>query len=225
MPGYSAAEIEELLINNPYDVKILSQLESYVLAQTKNPAAYDFDANRHLLKLYTADPDAIKMDMVQKVLVLALMHLPHPHFLACTYLLREDIHDDDHLKGIFKLSALLEHAQFPKFWKEAKESKLRAVLEKCVGFDDAIRDFICSIVQSTYQSISMSLLKDLLHTTQENVDKIVKGQGWTRGKEETTGKCVVFIPVNEGNQITEVKTTEKIPLAEICKFMSLAKCM
>lgn len=211
-------EIEQLLIDNPYDTKILSTLEQHVLHQVKT-GEYDFDANRHLLKLYTVEPSGIKMDMVQKILVMALMQLPHNHFLACKYLLREDLHNDDHVKGIFKLESLLETAQFVKFWKEASDSKIRTVLDKISGFDDAIRSFMCSVIESAYQSISVSLLSELLRADAACIEAIWTKRGWT--KDESDNGKTLNIPLGNENQFPRVTSTENISLRDICKVLSL----
>jgi len=216
MTEFKAEELGQLLVENPYDTKILAQLEAAVEHQAKS-GEYFFDVNRHVLKLYSVDPDAIKMDVVQKVLIMAMMQLPETHFLACKYLLKEDLHSDAELKGVFRLAHLLETAQFAVFWKEAADSKVRTSLDKCTGFDAAIRTFICTVLEATYQSIETDTLKELLNASQEQVDELAGQRGYSKTDDD---KCLAF-PLGVENQFPKVTTCESISLQDICKVLSL----
>ena len=105
-PG-NKAEIADLISANMYDAKILSDLEGYVNAQVKT-GTYDFDANRHLLQQYKFSPDTARIEVVEKVLLLALLQLPQKHFLACTYLLQSKMHDEESVKKLLRLHNLLQ---------------------------------------------------------------------------------------------------------------------
>lgn len=216
----SEIDYEQLLISHPYDVNIMAPLEKFVTHQAKT-GGYDANANRHLLKLYSIDPDGVKMNIVQQILVLALAQLPNSDFLACTYLLQEDLHEDDHVKGIFKLSTLLEGANFVKFWKEVGEKKMRTILDRVQGFDDSIRTFICTVLESCYQSHPAGTLKDILHVNAKQLDGIAKKRGWT--KEDSDGGKLIVFPLGADNQFAEVSTTEKFSMNDLCKTLNFAK--
>ena len=70
--GLDAASCAALLEKSRYDVKILPQLEEYCAG-----SSYDLDANLATLKLYQFHPEALKVPIVAKIFVKALMHLPH----------------------------------------------------------------------------------------------------------------------------------------------------
>lgn len=58
------------------------------------------------------------------------------------------------------LANLLEHCQFKKFWSEkAQDANL---ISQISGFDDAIRKFVCHVVNITYQSVDKAVLKEIL---------------------------------------------------------------
>jgi hypothetical protein len=79
-----------LLEEKRYDFEILPQLEAYVEDQCKSQS-YDLDANLAVLKLYKFHPDKSNEGIVAKVLLKALMNLPHTDYLLCTYLIPESL--------------------------------------------------------------------------------------------------------------------------------------
>jgi len=145
-------QIADLIAANLYDSKIMPELEAYVEAQVK-ANAYDFDANRHLLQQYKFSPDSAKPEVVEKILLLALLQLPQKHFLACTYLLSSKLIEEDSIKRLAKLHNLLQVGQFKKFWEELADAKTRAIADKISNFDSSVRRFIAGAVADTYQSI------------------------------------------------------------------------
>lgn len=212
------AEIKALIKANAYDTKVLSDLEKYVVAQVKT-GTYDFDANRYLLKLYTFAPDTIKIDVVQKVLLLSLKQLPQPHFLACTYLLREKLHEDEEIKRLVKLSGLLETAQFKKYWQEVQESKTRTMLDKIPKFDASIRKFIASTIANTYQTIPLSSVKDLLNlSSAAELDGFIASSGWEQFTLDGV-KCIRFA-ADSSQKFSASSKTEKISLKDISQLMA-----
>ena len=79
-----------LLEQQRYDPEILPRLEAYVDAQCRN-GMYDLDCNLSVLKLYKFHPDKSKTDVVGKILLKALMNLPHTDYLLCTYLIPDAV--------------------------------------------------------------------------------------------------------------------------------------
>jgi hypothetical protein len=211
-------DIKATIKANLYDTKVLDDLEKYVVQQAKDNT-YDFDANRHLLKLYTFAPDTIKIDTVQKILLLSLKQLPFPHFLACTYLLREKLHEDEEIKQLMKLSNLLETAQFKKYWQAAEESKTRTMLDKIPTFDASIRSFIATTIENTYQTIPATTVKDLLHLgSVAELDAFTASVGWTSYTDDKGAKLIRV--GKEHHQCSTASKSEKISLTEISKLMA-----
>lgn len=84
------AAILELLEHSAYNPEIVPQLEAYVEAQLTN-AAYSFDANRTLLKLYQFFPHLADEGYISKALFLALLEFPSTDFTALACLVSEKI--------------------------------------------------------------------------------------------------------------------------------------
>lgn len=58
------------------------------------------------------------------------------------------------------MADLLEMCKFKQFWEEA--SKSTEITSAVLGFDDAIRKYVSHVVNITYQTIEVSILKELL---------------------------------------------------------------
>lgn len=55
-----------LIQDNMFDTAILSTLEDYVAQQAKE-GTYDFEANRHLLRIYQFNNDSVKVNVLEQV--------------------------------------------------------------------------------------------------------------------------------------------------------------
>ena len=133
-----------------FDAAILPQLEAHVDAQCASQS-YDLEPNLAVLKLYQFHPETLKVPVVAKILVKALMNLPETDFLACTYLIPERVLDQDPIKAIVGVAAQLERCSFREVWELL--TPLRGeVLAATPGFDDAVRAFVLKTFEITYQS-------------------------------------------------------------------------
>lgn len=81
-------EITEVLKKGRYSLDSLPQLKAYLQEQI-DQRSYDFEANLALLKIFQFNPSHIDIDVVQKVLIKALMNLPHMDFPLSLYVLPE----------------------------------------------------------------------------------------------------------------------------------------
>lgn len=158
--------------------------------------SYDGESNRELLKLYAVSPDMIKLDILSRLLLKALLELPSPDFFTSMYLVSESLHTLEPLKVLLKLHGLLETCQFKRFWKEVDTFKANAANAAVLNFaevkefDTAIRRFVSRTVASTYSSITASQLKELWNATDKKVfEELVAAAGWTLADE---GKTVVI---------------------------------
>eukprot|EP00967_Tisochrysis_lutea_P055552 scaffold69906_cov33-Tisochrysis_lutea.AAC.1 len=74
-----------------YDLDTLRSLETRLEAQCGVPKEYELETNLALLKLYQFHPDQSDTAAIARVLVKALMALPDPDYLMCTYLIPEHV--------------------------------------------------------------------------------------------------------------------------------------
>ena len=175
MPQQTTSPLTE---SNRYDPSIVPQLEAYVETQCADQT-YDIEANLALLKLYQFHPETLKVPLVAKVLVKALMNLPQTDYLACMYLVPERVLDEEPIKTVAAVAALLETCSFRKFWEEA--APLRAeLLAGTPGFDTAVRNFMLRTFEITYQSVPAAHLKASLgFDSDADFAALVSARGWT----------------------------------------------
>ena len=81
-------EITEVMKKGRSSLDSLPQLKAYLQEQI-DQRSYDFEANLALLKIFQFNPSHIDIDVVQKVLIKALMNLPHMDFPLSLYVLPE----------------------------------------------------------------------------------------------------------------------------------------
>merc|ERR1719191_1245278 len=164
----SPSHIEQLLSGGGrYDIDILPQLEEYLQEQL-DKATYDLEANLAILKLYLLYPEEAKVRVYEGILVKALTAFPATDFALCMYQIPEKHHAQ--LKYPISLSQHLEMAKFKAFWKAAEE-QATAVKEaensevggisRAKKWQEAIREFVCGVVSSTYRSIRGEQLAEL----------------------------------------------------------------
>lgn len=134
-------------------------LEAGVDAQCAK-GSYDLDANLMLLKLYQFYPEKASAPAIAKALALALMRLPATDFLLCSYLIPERITSEAPALPLVELANRLETCQFQAFWAELGAA--REHVNAASGFDDAIRDYVLSVVKLTYQVIDLQYLAEIL---------------------------------------------------------------
>jgi len=182
-------QIETLLSGGGrYDVDILPQLEAY-LEEQLDKATYDLEANLAILKLYLLNPQEAKVRIYEGILVKALLAFPATDFALCMYQIPEPFHAK--LKDPIKLSQFLEMAKFKAFWKAAEEQVAASKEDPEVGglvrakkWQEAIRAFVCGVVQTTYRSIKADQLADILNLPAKDIEAIIKANSWTRSKED-----------------------------------------
>lgn len=185
----SPKNIEGLLTEGGrYDVEILPELEKYLDEQLEK-GTYDQEANLAILKLYLLYPKEVKVKVYENVLVKALTALPATDFALCMYQIPDKHHEQ--LKGPKQLADHLEKCKFKAFWKDAeaqieaaKKVDEEAALSRAKGWEDAIRNFACGVVSSTYRSIRTDQLAELLNLPAQDVEKVIQVNGWTRSKED-----------------------------------------
>mmetsp|Transcript_34708 Transcript_34708/g.79549 ORF Transcript_34708/g.79549 Transcript_34708/m.79549 type:complete len:220 (-) Transcript_34708:104-763(-) len=164
-----------------YEQAILPDLEAYVEKQLSD-GVYDLDANLATLKLYLLHPDTSKVEVVEGILLKALMAFPKTDFSLCMYQIPEAHHTA--LKDVIKVAQQLEMCKFKAFWKDAEGEDVVKVLNRAKGWQASVRKFICGVVTSTYRSISRSSLADLLNVKSEGLKEFLEANKWTASKDD-----------------------------------------
>jgi translation initiation factor 3 subunit K len=164
------AEARKLLETDRYNVSILPQLTDCVHKQVEE-GWYDLELNLALLKLYQFNPDPnaghVQLDVMVKVLALALMRVPSADFKLCLYLIPEQYQQE--VDSLVKLAEKLEACEFGAFWEMLKRKP--EVLALVGGLEDSLRKSIFETVTLAYQELPVSQLCEFLNCSQENLLK------------------------------------------------------
>merc|ERR1712228_737251 len=197
-----------------YDKTKLQPLEDYVNKQVSGEATYDFHSNLYLMKMYSMYPSVANKDIVIKLLLKAMMNLPESDFTSLVYLIpitmqtkdeapskkeRGSKKDQQEIEVILNLGQHLEDCEFDLFWKEYASNKK--------SFEFEIRRYICQMIQSVYQNVSVSFLCELLEfSNEEQFVECVKALdlGWTVDRK--TGRAQM--PKTDENSDGVQRTTQ-----------------
>jgi len=201
-----------------YNPENLKTLLPYVDQQVKENT-YDITANLAVLKLYQFNPHLLEsqqeyLQVVSSILLKTLMTLPSGHFTLCKSLIDGRMQDEVEIGRVIYLHRLLVTCEFSLFWKEIEATP--QLIEPITGFKQAIRNYICTVVQSTYQNISKEVLSSYMGSLDEQVleDMIVE-QKWV----ENSGG-VVFVANQDDNCKTK-NIVEKITFDKLKTMFDL----
>jgi translation initiation factor 3 subunit K len=186
----SPQHIEELLKGETrYDARILPELEAHLKEQLQT-GSYDMDANLAMLKLYLLNPDETSIQVIEGILLKALMAFPSTDFSLCMNMIPEKYQKEETLKAVVNLAQQLEMAKFKTFWKEAESVES---LGQAVGWQKAVRGFIAGVISATYRSIRKEQVMELLNIQSANdLDAMAKDRGWTSDKDLVTVNSASF---------------------------------
>lgn len=195
-----------------YNPDNLQKLEKYVELQAQENT-YDLEANLSVLRLYQFGPNFYRSDIVNLILLKALTNLPHTDFVLCKCLLTQDRLEEPQVSRVMVLADLLETCNFKKFWEEM--AKCGDLIIAVQGFEDSIRKFVAHVVNITFQTIEVPVLKELMGNLSEQALKqwIVKC-GW---KDLGNGK--IFITSQE-DLVKTKNITEKIEFENVAGIMA-----
>jgi len=196
-----------------YNPENLKTLLPYVYQQVKENS-YDITANLAVLKLYQFNPHLMErteeyLQVVSSILLKTLMTLPSGHFTLCKSLIDGRMQDEVEIGRVIYLHRLLVTCEFSLFWKEIEATP--QLIEPITGFKEAIRNYICTVVQSTYQNINKDILASYMGSLDSGVlEDMIGQQGW---KGNSLNE-VVFVASQDDNcktkNITEKVTFEKL---------------
>jgi hypothetical protein len=120
------AEIQALVdSSSPYSPSNKPKLEAYLRAQATGNAAYSFEANRILMKLYQFFPTTASVDDKEKernnsalALLLALLQYPNTtDFLALACIVPDRLKSQEPCASIVQCADALDGCQYVEFWK------------------------------------------------------------------------------------------------------------
>ncbi|GAX79673.1 hypothetical protein CEUSTIGMA_g7114.t1 [Chlamydomonas eustigma] len=195
----------------PYSLKSLERLERSLL----NNEALSLLDICSLLELYQIYPESAKPDIVCKVLLLSIMHLPKPDLKACIHLLTERIQNDDNVSRIIQLANYLETTRFSDFWAHA--SSCNHLLTSVPGFFAAVRENILILLGITFQRIQKDVLANYLNLDGPLLDALVKEKGFA-SVLVPSGQLIV-LPKNENNQMVVKRTQEVIRMEQVAPVL------
>jgi hypothetical protein len=141
---------------------------SYVAQQARDATreSYDFEANRHLLKLFLMEPSIVNVRAVAQVLALALLRLPESDFLECTYLLPNEVLAEEPVASVVRLGELLNASKFEEFWvarRTLEALEARTLLsDEVAGFDASVRSIMSSLISALFQRAPIAVVQRLL---------------------------------------------------------------
>ena len=134
---------------------------STTLRQTSS-SDYNARANRGLLRLYQLFPHLAKAEVVEAVLLRALMALPEPDFVHAVSLLPDGGASTQHAAALSRLEQLLQTAHFGEFWAQCATPELATLIARVPGFAAAVRAFIAGVLNRTYRRVGLAALAEAL---------------------------------------------------------------
>lgn len=157
-----------LLETDRYNVGALSVLSRAVQSQVVD-GWYDLDINMAILKLYQFHPneDVVELDVLIKIMALALMQLPKPDFKLCRYLIPSQHQNVQNVQLLAEMAEKLEACRYGAFWQLlVKEPQVLAVVP---GLEDSLRRSVFATVCLTYQEIPSKVLAEFLNFPMANI--------------------------------------------------------
>eukprot|EP01084_Bolivina_argentea_P291858 501670_1 len=150
-----------------------------------------------------------------------MMNLPESDFTSLVYLIPITMSphgpllsniptqkkDQKEIEIILNLGQYLEDCEFDLFWKEYNLNK--KIFENFKSFEFCLRRYICQMIQSIYQNISVKFLCELLEFENEiQLNKCLKllNLGWNIDEN----KQIVIIPKTDENSNEVQRSTQFI---------------
>jgi len=213
--GQSQTIQEMLRCIERYNPDHLKTVEAYVEDQARTNK-YDLEANLAVLKLYQFNPHMLNMEITYTILLKCLTNLPHTDFVMAKCLLLPQQMKDETVQTIIELANVLERCDFTLFWQRAEVNN--KLFRHINGFHDSIRKFVCHVVDTTFQTISKALLKELLGGVEDStLEQWMKKYGW-----KTQAPDLILIALQD-EKIKTKNITEKIEFENLGGVM--AQCL
>eukprot|EP00616_Rhizochromulina_sp_CCMP1243_P010161 CAMPEP_0118973920 /NCGR_PEP_ID=MMETSP1173-20130426/10976_1 /TAXON_ID=1034831 /ORGANISM="Rhizochromulina marina cf, Strain CCMP1243" /LENGTH=221 /DNA_ID=CAMNT_0006923617 /DNA_START=18 /DNA_END=683 /DNA_ORIENTATION=- len=210
-----AESVATALRRNEYDQDAIELLESYVAEQVEQNT-YDFVANKALLKLYQFFPARTNEHMVALILTKALMALPSTDMTLLLYLVPDTVRAKEPILTLVRCHEHLETGKFVEFWEVANLGG-NELLDAIHGFDEAMRQYMISVLCMTFQSLESEVFMDLVALPDEHLAEYV---GTKSDVMRLEGKQVIFVE-NPQNQPQPKTFKENISFDHLAPVMSL----
>ncbi|OII76656.1 SAC3 GANP family protein [Cryptosporidium andersoni] len=191
----------QVLLNSAsrYDVCNLEVFEQCVRDQIKFEQ-YSIINNLAILRLYMIYPNKMKLDIIQDILLKALIQSPlSSDFLSCTYQIPLSIQDNPEIKPILFLHEMLIDCKFTYMWKFLKSNQLLSTkISRILGFEDFLRNIVVYTVNNSHSCISLLVLSELLDlpTSSNKIIEIIEKNGWRMDIQSG----LIRIPAVENNE-------------------------
>eukprot|EP01061_Rhynchopus_euleeides_P036046 TRINITY_DN60727_c0_g1_i1.p1 TRINITY_DN60727_c0_g1~~TRINITY_DN60727_c0_g1_i1.p1 ORF type:complete len:213 (+),score=107.19 TRINITY_DN60727_c0_g1_i1:92-730(+) len=170
------AKVEQALATaKTLETDAIPTLEEYLKQQIQKEF-YDMEANLALLKLYQFYPAESNLDVIQKLLLKALLDLPSNAFLLCSYLIPERHHERKELELIRTLHRYLEECRFKEFWA-SQELKDVQVSSPIPGLETSARNYGYDILSVSHQRCEEAVASDVLNLAGTTLRTFLKGKG------------------------------------------------
>nr|CAG4650426.1 EOG090X0BWZ [Sida crystallina] len=195
-----------------YNPDNLQKLERYVELQAKENT-YDLEANLSVLRLYQFGPNLYRSNIVNLILLKSLTNLPHTDFVLCKCLITQERLEETNVSRVMVLANLLETCNFKQFWEEL--AKCSELIVGLTGFEDSIRKFISHVINTTYQTIEVPVLKEVLG----NINDQVLKQWITKNSWKDIGNGCVFV-TSQDDLVKTKNIMEKVEFENVAGIMA-----
>jgi hypothetical protein len=187
----SSTDIKTLIQNKGFDADIIPALEAHLVAQGDGIQAYDFKANRTLVKLYQFNPRQSKSEMYALALLLSIVYGGFVEFGALNCLIPESAKGDEIFSTISECADLLDTCQFKVMWDSFKSIPMKAINSKQI--QDALRRSIIATMSFTFkntQATNVLIMLDL--NSEEELKDFLKIHGSAIVESVENGTVVFY---------------------------------
>ncbi|CDI78403.1 eukaryotic translation initiation factor 3 subunit 11, putative [Eimeria acervulina] len=218
---------------------LISHLEKGIAQGGASP-----DLCSAVLRLYLLYPQCANAEVVRKILVQNIVALPENQFgyYACISPSHFPAPEDEkRVQDILTLQEHIEACNFRAAWSMLREPDMSDVLHT-PGVVDALRRYICEVLQLTFSTISLGdfcLMLNLNSSSSsssssnasaavdEKVEKLIKARGWSI-EEGISGGKVVRITPRDADSPKAVATRASVAHKTVEKYLSpegLQQCL
>ncbi|EDQ90703.1 uncharacterized protein MONBRDRAFT_15993 [Monosiga brevicollis MX1] len=143
---------------------------------------YDLDVCLAILKLYQFNPTYFNLPTACTVLLKALTGMPDNDFFLCASLLTVESQQQRPIQQLMYLHQLLESCRFAEFWVRCGRPAItRPLFVTVVGFVETIREYAAYIIQSTYQHVSVDVVREMTNIKDAAaLEEFAKSHEWTK---------------------------------------------
>mmetsp|Transcript_4814 Transcript_4814/g.7221 ORF Transcript_4814/g.7221 Transcript_4814/m.7221 type:complete len:228 (-) Transcript_4814:328-1011(-) len=192
----SFEKIASLLDSEPFSAHTIPKLEEYLEEQVQEEA-YDFAANKCLLRLYQFYPDLTNEHEVARIVAKAMMNLPNTDLLTLLYLVPDRLVLKEPFRTLMRCHECLEQAQLQEFWAAANLGS-NELLDGIPGFAKEMRKFMVHLLSATCQKYPAQDFCSALNLEEKELAGFVKDSEGAVTLADQEGN--VAFALNDSNQ-------------------------